>query len=161
MKTMSCLLVAFVGLLAGPAHAQRSGTGVGIIVGEPSGVTLKHWVESAHAITAAAAWSFSDGDSLQLHADYLLHRFDALAPEVHGSTALYYGLGAGVRFHDERSGQRHDDETTLGIRVPVGLDFYWAESRLSLFVEFVPVLEVAPSSDVRLNAAFGVRYFFR
>jgi hypothetical protein len=159
MKTMPCLLAGLIGLLGCPAYAQRSGTGVGVIVGEPTGITLKHWVAPRRAFDAAAAWSFADGESFQLHADYLFHRFDALEPEPGGRTALYYGLGARIRFDEERSGQNHDDETTLGIRVPVGVDFYLGESRLTLFIEFVPVLRVAPSTELNLNAAMGIRYF--
>ena len=161
MKTMPCLLVGLIGLLGCSAYAQRSGTGLGFIVGEPTGVSLKHWVAPDRAFDAAAAWSFSDNDSFQLHADYLLHRFDALDRELAGSTALYYGLGARIRFDEERGGRKHDDEeTTLGLRVPLGIDIYLRETRLGVFVEFVPVLEVAPSTDLGLNAALGIRYFF-
>ena len=56
--------------LTAMAHAQ-DGLGVGVILGEPTGISLKAWTSDKHAVDAAVAWSFSENDSFQFHADYL------------------------------------------------------------------------------------------
>lgn len=158
---MRFVVVGLVWLGATAAQAQRSGTGAGVIVGEPTGLSLKHWVAADRAFDAAAAWSLEGNDSLQLHADYLFHNFSALKEDIpEQSTAVYYGLGARVCFHED-NGRGHDDnDTTLGVRIPVGLDFFPAKSPIDIFLEIVPVLEVAPSTEFDLDAALGARFFF-
>lgn len=157
------LLVAIVALacvVGSTVEAQRTGTGAGVIVGEPTGLSLKHWVATNRAVAAAAAWSLEGHNSLQLHADYLFHDFDALKSDLPDQMAVYYGLGARVRFDEER-GRGDDDETTLGVRFPVGLNFFLTKAPVDIFLEIVPVLEIVPSTELDLDAAIGVRYFFK
>ena len=48
----------------------------------------------------------------------------------------------------------------LGARVPIGLAYIFAEDKLDVFLETVPVMNLFPSTDFDLNAAIGIRYFF-
>lgn len=163
MKMTRLVLVGLLGFLSLEARAQRGGTGLGVILGEPTGLSLKHWVTADHAIAAAAAWSLAGRDSLQLHADYLVHNFDALRRDLPDPPALYYGVGARVQFHEERGGRRHDDDgdTAVGVRFPVGFSYFLGRSALDLFVELVPSLDVSPSTELNLEAAVGARFYFR
>lgn len=130
--------------------AQDRGTGLGIIVGEPTGISVKNWVSRTVAFHAAAAWSFADEDALHLHVDYVYHNFDLFSPEI-GDLALYYGIGGRVKFADD---------SRLGIRFPVGLDYMFEDQPFDLFVELIPILELAPATDFSLNGALGFRFFF-
>jgi hypothetical protein len=67
MKKLS-MLFAFL-LMAGTASGGQ-GIGLGVILGEPTGVSFKAWIDNRTAIDAAAAWSFSENDSFQFHTDY-------------------------------------------------------------------------------------------
>lgn len=152
---MKRLLILFLtaGLFAGAAQAQqRSGTGIGAIVGEPTGFTVKHWVDDRSALDAAVGWSFEGRDSFHLHADWLWHDF-SIFPVERGMLPLYYGVGG--RFK-ARSGS--DDR--FGVRVPVGVAYHFDNMPLELFGEIVPILDVAPSTDLSLNAAIGARWYF-
>ncbi len=40
------------------AHAEGKGLGVGMVVGEPTGVTVKKWLTGSTAIVASGADSF-------------------------------------------------------------------------------------------------------
>ena len=66
-------LVTFSALVAmvicGAAEAQVEGLGIGIIVGEPTGICGKLWLSGRTAIDGAAAWSFNKNGNLHLHAD--------------------------------------------------------------------------------------------
>lgn len=165
MKLTCLVLLGLLGLSGIDAWAQRSGTGLGVILGEPTGLTLKHWVAADRAVDAAAAWSLAGRDSLQLHADYLFHNFEVLRRDLPDPPALYYGVGARVQFHEDRSGRHHHDndddgDTAAGVRFPVGLNFYLTRSALDIFVELVPSLDLSPSTDFDLDAALGARFFF-
>jgi predicted dehydrogenase len=161
MKMTRLVLIGLLGSLSLEAQAQRSGTGVGVILGEPTGISLKHWVTADHAMAAAAAWSLAGRDALQLHADYLIHNFDALRGDLPDPPALYYGVGARLQFLEGRSGRSDaDDDPVTSVRFPVGCCYFLGRSALDLFVELVPSLDVAPSTEFNLDAAVGARFYF-
>jgi hypothetical protein len=141
----------------------REGLGAGIILGEPTGLSLKTWIDDRHAIDAAAAWSFSENDSFQFHADYLVHDF-ALLKSVHikkGRLPVYVGIGGRVKLQEENDRKGRDDEDTLvGIRVPFGISYLFSDAPVDIFGEIVPILDIAPDTEMDLNAAIGARFYF-
>jgi len=76
--------------------ARDRGFGLGIIVGEPTGLSFKKWSGDTTAIDGAIAWSFGKRNELHLHADYLVHRFDVFQAEK-DKLAAYYGLGGRIK----------------------------------------------------------------
>jgi len=142
------------------AQAQDRGTGVGVIAGEPAGASLKIWTGPVTAVDAAMAWSFDRNTSVQLHSNFLIHDYNVinLSP---GRWPVYYGLGARVKFDDERRrGDQTRKNTRAGLRAPLGVAFLFDDYPVDIFVEVVPVFDVTPSTSLTLNAAVGVRYFF-
>ena len=137
-------------LLALPAAAAS--TGVGIILGEPTGLSLKHWTGRDKAIDLAAAWSFDGEDALHLHGDVLWHRYDWIEVDGDG-LPTYLGIGARVKFLD------HGDDL-LGVRFPIGLDYPFDRNRFDFFFELVPIMDLAPDTDFSLNAGLGLRIWF-
>jgi hypothetical protein len=134
-------------------HARKSGFGLGVIIGEPTGPTFKVWTGANTAIDGAVAWSLDGNDDLHLHADYLIHDF-GIAKVEKGSFPLYYGIGGRIRFHDGNQ----DDQ--VGVRVPVGMAYLFANSPLELFFEVVPIVDLAPDTELDFNGGVGVRYYF-
>jgi hypothetical protein len=150
-----------IGLISASAFGQDQ-LGIGLIGGEPTGLSVKYWLDEEHAVDAAAAWSFWDGDGFQLHADYLWHNFDLL-----GSVAacdmlpVYCGVGARLKFWDD-NGKRDDDRhTAFGIRVPVGISYLFDGAPFDIFAEIVPILDVAPDIELNLNIAVGLRFYVK
>jgi len=139
----------------GVAHAQSHGFGAGIIVGEPTGLCGKLWQTRSTALDFGAAWSFVDETDFHLHFDILVHRFDVLHVDS-GKLPLYYGLGVRIKFGN---GDQNED-TRVGIRFPLGLDYLLAKDPFDVFVEVVPILDLAPETEVSLNASVGFRYWF-
>ena len=145
------LVAAMTTLLCfGTAAAQGTGFGVGITVGEPTGVCGKYWLTGNTAIDGAAAWSF-EGESFHLHGDYLFYKYNVITVEK-GRFPLYYGIGGRISLDK--------DETKAGVRIPVGLNYIFASDPLDIFMEIVPVLNVAPDTEFSFNAAIGIRFFF-
>ncbi len=150
---MRKLLLASFLLLALPASraSAQGGFGLGIILGEPTGISAKAWLTRTTALDFAAAWSFVDEPAFHIHGDYLRHNYD-LFPVERGRLPLYYGLGARLKFLE------HDSE--IGVRVPVGLEYLFESNRVGLFVELVPLLDLAPDTDFTINSSIGARYYF-
>jgi len=151
------LLILAVTLLVTAASAQMSGTGIGIIVGEPTGLSLKSWVSPKSAITVGAAWSFRNDGSLLLWADYTLHSFNITRSASPRSLAFYYGIGAKVGFVDRND---NDNEAVFGARVPLGLMLPIGDSPVEIFFEVVPTVALSPDTDFGVNGGVGVHFFF-
>ncbi|MHB8094728.1 MAG: hypothetical protein ACYDH0_07275 [Candidatus Aminicenantales bacterium] len=154
MKRMSIAVALAIGLvvaLANPVLAQRSGTGLGFILGDPTGLSFKTWTGRTTALDAAAAWAFTRKGSFHFHADYLIHSFNLLKTRK-GSLPVYYGIGGRVLF---------EDETKVGVRIPVGISYIFEDAPLDLFFELGPVLDLAPRTEMTLAGFIGLRYYFR
>jgi hypothetical protein len=146
------ILAALVISMSGQGMAEGGDFGLGIILGEPTGVSGKLWISGRSAIDGAAAWSLDNNEAFHLHGDYLLHNFSLIKVEK-GRLPLYYGIGGRIRFADV-------GDDFVGIRIPVGLEYLFYNAPLDLFIEVVPILDLAPDTDFDLNAALGMRYFF-
>jgi len=86
--------------------------------------------------------------------------FDLIVPEsTSGKVPVYYGLGARVKFKDDNG--HHDDKAAFGIRVPLGIGYLFAEAPFDLFAEIAPILDLTPDTDLEINAAVGVRFYFK
>ncbi len=159
------LAIALTGLLAvsgftGTAKAQtdanRSGAkhvGLGIIIGEPTGIDLKIFLNRVHALEFALAWSLSDENEMHLQGDYLWHKYDLIDLDNADQLPLFFGVGGRVVLRDER-----DD--LVGIRIPVGLDYIFTNYPFDIFFELVPILDLAPETDFDLEGAIGARFWF-
>lgn len=153
------IIAAFLVLAAGIAGARQGELGLGLTLGDPTGVTGKYWLDEKAAVDVAAAWSL-DGDSFNVHADWLLHSFDTTKGEQL-PWAFHYGIGARVRIPEDNNGHGNNDDATLGVRIPLGLDFYPTNSPLEFFVEIAPVMDLAPETDFDMEFGVGVRFYFR
>jgi hypothetical protein len=129
------------------AQSRPGNTELGIILGEPTGLSLKVWQSNASAIDAAVAWSFGNNESVHVHADYLRHSW---LDVDNGSMAVYYGLGARALL---------SNNSRFGARIPIGLEYILPETPLGLFFEVAPLLDLAPSTEFGVNGGLGIRYF--
>ena len=149
MKVAWLILCAV--LLPAVAMAQDDGFGLGLIVGEPTGVALKQWIGPRTAVAAGVAWSFADEDAFHVHVDYLVHSA-TFAGGRHNRSPFYYGLGGRLK--------AGEDDTWLGVRVPLGVAFSINDAPIDFFLEIAPLMDLIPDTEFRLNAAFGARYYF-
>lgn len=152
------ILIAVMLLLAAVGSAQMTGTGIGFILGEPTGLSLKSWLSTRSALTLGAAWSFRHDGSLFLWGDYTLHSFNITNAADPASLAFYYGIGAKVSFidHDESG----EDDTVIGARVPLGLMLPIHTAPIDVFLEIVPTLDLAPDTEFGLSGGIGAHLFF-
>ena len=156
---MKCKMAIIVLLLSvGSANARMQDSfGLGIIIGEPTGLSVKYWLDEDRAVDGALAWSLSDDNAFQLHGDYLIHDFELLEAR---EMPVYYGIGARLKFKDDDGKGHDDDDTVFGIRVPVGITYLFDDTPVDLFFELVPILDLAPDVELDINAAVGARFYF-
>lgn len=153
MKGLQTILLTItIGLIVGlfstaESQSRHSNTELGIILGEPTGVSAKFWQSDRAAFAGAVAWSFGRNESVHLHADYLIHNWMDVDE---GSLALYYGLGARALF---------SNNSKFGARIPVGLQYILPSTRLGFFFEVAPTFDLMPETQFGVNGGIGIRFF--
>ncbi len=145
---VSVMLLTIV--FSGVAQAQSNGFGLGVILGEPTGISFKHWTGHKTALIGAAAWAFGRQNALHLHLDYTFHNFHLIKAERH-AIPFYYGIG--LRFKDERNDR-------LGVRFPLGIIYMFDDAPIDIFIEIVPIFDFVPKTELSFNAGLGARYYF-
>lgn len=132
-------------------NAQNTGggkTGLGIMLGEPSGISLKSWNNSKTAWDLGLAWSLSGKDAIHVHGDHLWHHWLDVDK---GNLAFYYGIGARAVFAND---------AYFGVRIPFGLNYLIQDSPVGIFFELAPILDFLPDTDGDANGSIGIRYYF-
>jgi len=132
------------------APAQNKGFGLGIIVGDPTGLSGKQWLSRQTAIDVGLAWSFRNNGYVNLHADYLWHFESAIT----SSERFVPYVGVGGRLGTGSS-------TRLGVRIVGGLAFWPHEAPFDVFIEIAPIMDLVPSTTLTANGGIGARFFFR
>ncbi|HPS65901.1 MAG TPA: DUF3996 domain-containing protein [Ignavibacteria bacterium] len=155
IKIFIALVIVIISITATSTFAQRSGTGLGLMLGEPTGVNLKSWISESSAFDVGLAWSFTHEGSLHIHADYLYHNYNLINSDI----PFYVGIGGRIKLHNTSEGGK--DDARLGVRVPVGLDFFIKDIPVDIFVEIAPIVDLTPSTEVTFNGGVGFRYFFK
>jgi hypothetical protein len=154
-KLTSVLMVLGVAAaLAAPrqASAQDSGFGLGIVVGNPTGLSFKGYIGPTAAIDGGIGYGFINDGHLAAYLDFLWEW--RLTSWERAHLALYVGVGPKIgQFFDR-------DEFRVGARAPVGLAFQFTRVPLDFFVEVAAGLWFIQETDFDLDAGLGLRYWF-
>ncbi len=166
LTAVTSLLVLLA--VARPARAGDPNAGpfgIGIMLGAPTGVSLKYYLKSSDkAIDGGVGGNFAGAQGISVHADFLWHP-RVLATEPAFDMPFYVGIGVRILDHDHGAGQTN---MQIGPRIPVGLLFDFNSVPLDVFLEVALILEYRFAGDdpkhegfgPDLNAAIGVRYYF-
>ncbi|MDB4956895.1 MAG: hypothetical protein JWO36_4464 [Myxococcales bacterium] len=167
---MRSLFVAVITLAvaATPARAEdeaiakgrpvdKGPLGVGIVLGEPTGICARLYLKDDQAIQVAVGSAIFDG-GLQVDADYVFHPWIL---QDRDTFVLPVYVGPGVRFIE------YNDKPSYfaaGIRGVIGMVFDFKNVPLDAFVEVAGVLQYrfadGKGAGAGLNAGAGVRYYF-
>lgn len=148
-------ILVFIGLIITPeltsAQNDNGNTGLGLMIGEPTGVNFKYWASERNAFDAGLAWSLGLYDAVHIHGDYLWHNYSVFTDIEEGELPLYYGIGGRIVFAE--------DDAVIGVRVPVGINYIFEDSPLDLFLEVAPVVNLVPDTDLDVNGGLGIRIY--
>ena len=142
--------------------AEKGVLGVGLIIGEPLGLSAKLYLSDDTAVDMAIGGAVLGG-GIHVHADFLWHPW---VLENRDNFVLPAYVGAGLRVLNHREGTAGDYH--LGIRGVIGMLFDFKSIPLDVFVEVGPVLDYVVATDDEeheglgfgVNAGLGTRYYF-
>ena len=146
MKLIVCLFLMLFNL-----SAFANQLGLGVSLGNPTGLNGKYWLDEKTAVDGGIGMSIGKNTDVSIHSDYLIHQEGAFFfNDVH-PLDLYYGLGARMEF---------EDDINLGVRIPVGLAHRVENKTADVFGEIAPVIDFITTSGVEIHFLFGGRYYF-
>lgn len=125
--------------------------GLGLSIGNPTGLNGKYWLDERAAVDGGFALSLGKKSALSMHSDYLLHKNSAFYFNDDYALDMYYGLGGRMEF---------SDDIELGVRVPVGLAHKLENAGADVFVEGAPIIDIIGRTGLELHLLLGARYYF-
>ena len=143
--TMLALLIVF-GSTNLSAQRQFGDVGIGVQIGQPTGLTIKVYKERA-SLDFLAAWDWDDFFFFNIHSIYDEHLNDQQT--VH----FFYGPGGfiGIR---ERPG---NDDVELGVSGSIGIDFLI--EKFEIYIQATPRLALVKSTDFEMGGGVGFRIY--
>lgn len=149
MKRIVLILLLFSSLFVMGLYAEGQNFGIGVIAGEPTGISAKMYLGQNEAVDAAASWSFKN-EIIYLHADYLHHFPGALGKDLKDFT-LYAGIGGLLQL---------GNTSAFGARVPVGINYFLPDFPLEIFIEIGPAILLFPETEFEFTGGIGARYYW-
>jgi hypothetical protein len=139
--------------------AEKGVFGLGLVVGEPTGVCAKFYLGDDTAIDGAIGYAPFRG-GFHVHADFLWH---PAVLETRETFVLPIYVGAGARFMREFGSRGAPDSYRIGARGVAGILFDFTHVPIDVFAELAAILDLKTEGDVigfDINASAGVRYYF-
>jgi Protein of unknown function (DUF3996) len=180
MKITSLIAIAFLACVSvadarprphgfgGKRFDANKQFGLGLELGEPTGITGKLFVSPDQAIDFGLGdiyHHYYGGDGLHLYADYLWHPAVLTSAEAF-ELPFYVGVGGRVWFFDYTCpGGQCQGAEAFGVRVPIGVSFDFNNVPLDIFIQAVPTLDFfrdyGPHSVyLDIDFSVGIRYWF-
>jgi hypothetical protein len=144
------LVVLLAVLWSAPARADNGAFGLGLILGQPTGITGAFELSDKTAIDAALGLAIFDNRDFYVHVEFLWY----LPTLVHGNAVdlnAYLGIGGFLVTHKD---------PVIGARAPFGLSLDFANAPLQIFAEASVLLALAPDVAGDVRGALGFRYYF-
>ena len=165
MKHFSFAVIALcLFLSAGESISQERKFGLGIILGEPTGLSAKYWTSPTTAFDFGLGWGwggyriggkyreyYDGGSRIHFHMDHLWHSFTAI--ESTERFPLYYGIGGRIN-----TGAGYN--SSFAVRGVIGIAWMPRDTPIDIFLELAPSLQLTSVTGFAIDGGFGFRYFF-
>ncbi len=145
------LVIVSLFIISNLNYAQQKGFGLGVGLGEPTGISAKFWLTPGTALDFGLGYSFTSKKSVfDFYADYVFHNSDMIHSVE--NFVVYYGPGARLKIKESTS--------RLGVRGVIGILWLPRGTNFDVFVEIAPILDIIPATKFDFAGGIGGRYFF-
>lgn len=161
------------GRRGGKSFEANKTFGLGLELGEPTGLNGKYFVSAKSALDFGVGWIYRHyyyGDGVHLYGDFLYHPTSLVSAD---SFELPFYVGVGLRYWDfEYCDNRvcGFEGSAIGIRIPLGISFDFNNAPLDIAIQLVPVLDFVSDDyydryDDRthfgVDFSIAIRYWFK
>jgi hypothetical protein len=141
------VIMLLVLVVFGVARAGAQ-TSVGLILGEPTGLSARMGIGASAAVDLAVAWSFLGDGTMYVHGDYQQY---FSYPEISNGQLFFY-VGVGPKFYI-------GNQVNIGLRIPLGALYIFSDLPLEAFIELAPGMLLFPETQIDGGGGIGLRYF--
>ncbi|MEO0225394.1 MAG: hypothetical protein ABIL05_00425 [candidate division WOR-3 bacterium] len=146
--TRIIVFISLMMILFQTGFAQHGRFGPGIIIGSPTGLTLKILMTKENSLVFNAGWALGhDEGKLHLTGDYRFHFLNAVPEDPHYQ--FYLGIGASIVLKEP--------ETKFGVRFGGGMEYVY--DPFGFFLELFPVVDLVPDTGFGLEGGLGARIY--
>ena len=156
VSACSCLLVLLAVTAPAAAESRATGSlGIGLVVGDPTGLTVEYYPRSpgfGQAVEVTLGLDTFDDSHTYVHVIWKLY----LAQLVRGASVdvpIYVGIGPWLA-------EGGNDDIYLGARMPFGIALDFKAAPLQVFLELALDAVLVDHFDVGVEGAVGFRYYF-
>ena len=172
----------FLATAASSLPAREKTLGLGVMLGDPTGVSGKLWLSDTQALDfAVGTFGYYRGyryGGVNVHADYLWHFFDVFGREgidASRKLPLYFGVGgmfstAGTPYNPNNGPSPAgpwsyngpnppDTNATAGVRGVIGITYIFSHP-FDVFAEVAPTVIVTPDAGFGIDSSIGGRFYF-
>lgn len=165
MKQILLTLVFLLSINISIAQSPKGkSTGVGVVLSDPTGATLKYWTGNTEA------YNFYIGNSyfgeLTLGADYMQHynAFNSSMFNVHLAGGVLVGLGNGNsgwirKGNKDKFYYRDDRDFGIGLRGMLGVNFVPRNSPFEFTFQIGPFVGLSPVVGMDFMSDFSIRFY--
>lgn len=144
------LLVLIAVLWSAPVRAESGAFGLGLIIGQPTGLTGAYELSENTAIDAALGLAIFDDRDFYVHVEFL-YFLPTLVNAGDFDLRAYLGIGGWLVTHND---------AVFGARAPFGLSLDFNSVPLQIFLEASVLIALAPDTGGDVRGALGFRYYF-
>ena len=150
-------LASTAALLLLLAPAARAEFGIGLNLGDPTGINLR--VGKNQTLEATAGWDLKkEGTNLVLLGNVLYHGSSVLSSPPLMAVVPYAGAGLGFWMWDSKNND--DDDAGVWMQVPLGLDFrFRIPVEVTLHID--PGIDIVPKTSACIHWGLGIRYWLK
>ena len=154
------------GHLGGRAFEANKTFGLGLELGEPTGLNGKYFLTGDRALDFGIGdvYHYANRSGLHIYGDYLFHPTSLASTEIF-ELPLYVGIGGRFWSFEDTGRAAPNDAFAIGVRVPVGLAMDFNNQPIDIFFQLVPVLDfyggnAAHTIYLDFDISIGIRYWF-
>jgi len=135
------------------SSSDRRKVGIGLVLGAPTGFSIKYWENQRIAYQGSIGGMFNGG--LMVGADYLVHENVFRNPQV----PFYYGAGMFLGDAGFGGPDYSHSNVALGIRAAFGVDFIPREYPFDMAIELGPALLLTPTVGMGVQLSVAFRFY--
>jgi hypothetical protein len=145
------ILASFCSL--GYGSSDRGKFGLGVVLGSPTGLSMKYWKNQRVAYQGSIGGAYKGG--LLIGADYLVHEKALKNPDL----PFYYGAGMFVGDPGFGGPEYSQGRFALGVRGVFGLDYLPPGHPFDVSIELGPALLLTPVIGIGVDLSIAFRYY--
>ncbi len=152
-RLLVAVLLLTVGFQARGASSDRGKLGFGVVLGAPTGFSMKYWETQRVAYQGSIGGMWNGG--LTIGGDYLIHERVFRNQEF----PFYYGPGVFLGSAGLGGPDYSRSKLAIGVRCAFGVDFTPREYPFDVSCELAPALLLTPNVGVGVQLSVAFRFY--